>query len=235
MKVKAEDISYALNFLDDDIIAECDRMRENDKIVPVKKKARITAIIPIAAAACLLLVAGGILLKVGSGMSKSSSEVAVRNTETEDSDHNSDIQEMANDISVNEEEEQTLTYGLDSDGIVFYGEDGAGMDNVAEVPADPEQTVISISALDEKTREVITSLAGREACDIKTDDSDFGFTVSSNDVYTDYGLYKGEDGSCYVNISSEDREYTVSIAPEEYELLTDMVEEFGNGSVFLDE
>ena len=64
MKVKAEDISYALNFLDDDLISECDKAREETKVTSIpKKKATITRIMPfIAVAAALLLFCGGLLL-----------------------------------------------------------------------------------------------------------------------------------------------------------------------------
>ena len=237
MKVKAEDISYALNFLDDDIIAECDRMRESDKTVPVKKKARISTIIPIAAAACLLFVAGGILLKVNGGLSDSSAKYADLAPAAADTEHSSEVQEitdqaLAGEERLEDENGENLTYGLQIDSYLG-GEDL--VDAVDGEPAEVAGNVISISALDEQTREVISSLAEREAYDIKIDHADSGFAVISNAGYTDYGLFRGEDGSCYAVVSSENTEYTVRITSDEYEMLSGLAEEFGSGLVILDE
>jgi len=246
MKVKAEDISYALNFLDDELIAECDKAREEVRVTDIpKKKARITSIMPFIAAAAALLIIGGVLIAVLPKLGRSkismreaaSNDAAVQAEEPQEM-YDSLVTEAAaaevRDGDVQDgvsgalgiENADEADEGQDGEGVSFYGIDGSyslvgGDESVSEVH-------ISCSALDDEIYDLITGLGGRE--DIE---EEFGNTLLSfyvEDVpygeAVKYDLCEDSDGSSYVFVfEDDDGKRIVPANEDEYELLRQLIDE----------
>jgi len=77
--MKAEKISDALNFLDEDLIAECDNMIQSRASKKAPRKAKIVPLFgSIAAAAIVLIVGGAILLNFNNSKSSTSDRSNVK-------------------------------------------------------------------------------------------------------------------------------------------------------------
>lgn len=251
MKVKAEDISYALNFLDDELIAECDKAREEVKVTSIpKKKAKITSFMPFIAAAAALLLIGGVLIavlpKMGSTSTMNKDSVSIIEETVAAVDNAVEDEQAAETVSEeidrNAGDDSTSYLADDISEMVdsMDGELGSDYYSATIVPGGQVDGIltsevhIACSALDDEIYDLVTGLGGRE--DIE---EEYGNTLLSfyvEDVpygeAVKYDLCEDSDGSSYVFVfEDDDGKRIVPANEDEYELLRQLIDEQAANSI----
>lgn len=249
MKVKAEDISYALNFLDDELIAECDKAREEVKVTSIpKKKAKITSFMPFIAAAAALLLIGGVLIavlpKMGSttmykdSVSKIEGTVAAVDNAVEN-EQAAEI--VSGEIDRNEGDDSASYLADDTSEMVdsMDGELGSDYYSATIVPGGQVDGIltsevhISCAALDDETFDVVNDLNSRE--DIEEDygravlsffieDAPYGEAVR-------YDICEASEGTYVFVFDDGDGLRIVPAHDGEYELFRQLIDEQAANSI----
>jgi hypothetical protein len=218
--MKNEDLFYAMNFLDEDLIAEADKNVAKAVVTPVKKKsfnkAKIVPLVASFAAAAAVLVIGGVILfstnasAPSDGYKKSEGDRTMRVEDigiaegTADGDNSNNVDAGTANLDAGSYSTVTLPESVDGDDLeavdIYEDETAPGLDiNADQIMFEFEgDNYVLIEELDSQN---VDDVAGDELGTIENSDTELliGAEIYEYTGYEDRVIiYDYVTGQCFV-------------------------------------